>query len=30
MGHPAGAGLLDASAKGVRADYDSIETKIAI
>ncbi len=26
----AGAGLLDASAKGVRADYDAIETKIAI
>jgi predicted transcriptional regulator len=26
----AGAGLLEASAKGVRADYDAIETKIAI
>ena len=26
----AGAGLLDASPKGVRADYDAIETKIAI
>jgi predicted transcriptional regulator len=26
----AGAGLLDASTKGVRADYDAIETKIAI
>jgi predicted transcriptional regulator len=26
----AGAGLLDASAKGVKADYDAIETKIAI
>jgi predicted transcriptional regulator len=26
----AGAGLLDATAKGVRADYDAIETKIAI
>jgi predicted transcriptional regulator len=26
----AAAGLLDATAKGVRADYDSIETKIAI
>jgi predicted transcriptional regulator len=26
----AGAGLLDTSAKGVRADYDAIETKIAI
>ena len=26
----AGVGLLDASAKGVRADYDAIETKIAI
>jgi predicted transcriptional regulator len=25
-----GAGLLDATAKGVRADYDAIETKIAI
>jgi predicted transcriptional regulator len=24
------AGLLDATAKGVRADYDAIETKIAI
>jgi len=24
------AGLLDASARGVRADYDAIETKIAI
>jgi len=26
----AGAGLLDASVKGVRAEYDIIETKIAI
>ena len=26
----AGAGLLDATAKGVRADYDAIDTKIAI
>jgi len=26
----AGAGLLDSSPKGVRADYDSIETRIAI
>ena len=26
----AAAGLLDATAKGVRADYDAIETKIAI
>jgi predicted transcriptional regulator len=26
----ASAGLLDTSAKGVRADYDAIETKIAI
>ena len=26
----ANAGLLDASAKGVRADYDAIETRIAI
>jgi predicted transcriptional regulator len=26
----AGAGLLDATAKGVRADYDAIETRIAI
>ncbi len=26
----AGAGLLDTSRKGVRADYDAIETKIAI
>jgi predicted transcriptional regulator len=26
----AGAGLLDATAKGVRADYDEIETRIAI
>jgi predicted transcriptional regulator len=26
----ASAGLLDASAKGVRADYDAIETRIAI
>jgi predicted transcriptional regulator len=26
----AGAGLLDASMKGVRADYDTIETRIAI
>jgi predicted transcriptional regulator len=26
----AGAGLLDATAKGVRADYDAIETKIAL
>lgn len=26
----ASAGLLDATAKGVRADYDAIETKIAI
>jgi predicted transcriptional regulator len=26
----AGAGLLENSGKGVRADYDSIETKIAI
>ena len=26
----AGAGLLDNTAKGVRADYDAIETKIAI
>jgi predicted transcriptional regulator len=26
----AGAGLLDASARGVRADYDAIETRIAI
>jgi predicted transcriptional regulator len=26
----AGAGLLDASPKGVKADYDAIETKIAI
>jgi predicted transcriptional regulator len=26
----AGAGLLDTTAKGVRADYDAIETKIAI
>jgi predicted transcriptional regulator len=26
----AGVGLLEASAKGVRADYDAIETKIAI
>ena len=26
----ASAGLLDATAKGVRADYDSIETRIAI
>jgi predicted transcriptional regulator len=26
----AGAGLLDNSGKGVRADYDAIETKIAI
>jgi predicted transcriptional regulator len=26
----AGAGLLDATAKGVKADYDAIETKIAI
>lgn len=25
-----GAGLLDASASGVRADYDAIETRIAI
>jgi predicted transcriptional regulator len=25
-----GAGLLDTSSKGVRADYDAIETKIAI
>jgi predicted transcriptional regulator len=26
----AGAGLLDATSRGVRADYDTIETKIAI
>jgi predicted transcriptional regulator len=26
----AGAGLLDTTAKGVKADYDAIETKIAI
>jgi predicted transcriptional regulator len=26
----AGAGLLDTTAKGVRADYDAIETRIAI
>lgn len=26
----AGAGLLDATRKGVRADYDAIETRIAI
>ena len=26
----AGAGLLDTTTKGVRADYDAIETKIAI
>ena len=26
----AGAGLLEATARGVRADYDAIETKIAI
>lgn len=26
----AGAGLLDPSAQGIRADYDAIETKIAI
>jgi predicted transcriptional regulator len=26
----AGAGLLDASARGMRADYDTIETKIAL
>jgi predicted transcriptional regulator len=26
----AGAGLLDATSRGVRADYDAIETKIAI
>jgi predicted transcriptional regulator len=26
----AGAGLLDTSSKGVRADYDAIQTKIAI
>lgn len=26
----AGAGLLDSSPKGVRADYDAIETRIAI
>lgn len=26
----AGAGLLEATAKGVRADYDAIETRIAI
>jgi predicted transcriptional regulator len=26
----AGAGLLDATSKGVHADYDAIETKIAI
>ena len=26
----AGAGLLEASARGVRADYDAIETRIAI
>ena len=26
----AGAGLLDTTAEGVRADYDAIETKIAI
>ena len=26
----AGAGLLEANAKGVRADYDAIETRIAI
>jgi predicted transcriptional regulator len=26
----AGAGLLDATAKGVHADYDAIETRIAI
>jgi predicted transcriptional regulator len=26
----AGAGLLDSTPKGVRADYDAIETKIAI
>ncbi len=26
----AGAGLLDATPKGVRADYDAIETRIAI
>ncbi len=26
----AGAGLLDTSSKGVRADYDAIETRIAI
>jgi predicted transcriptional regulator len=26
----AGAGLLDATGRGVRADYDAIETKIAI
>ena len=26
----AGVGLLDTTAKGVRADYDAIETKIAI
>jgi predicted transcriptional regulator len=26
----AGAGLLDATPKGVKADYDAIETKIAI
>jgi predicted transcriptional regulator len=26
----AGAGLLDATARGVRADYDAIETRIAI
>jgi len=26
----AGAGLLESSAKGVRADYDAIETRIAI
>jgi predicted transcriptional regulator len=27
---PAGAGLLRSTAKGVRADYDVIETRIAI
>jgi len=26
----ASAGLLDATARGVRADYDAIETRIAI
>jgi predicted transcriptional regulator len=26
----ASAGLLDATSKGVRADYDAIETRIAI